>query len=86
MAKATGGMMSAEQILPEELARAAAEGVAIALGARNAPDDMEPLSIIVGGTFPGHGGHPKLFEVTLKGDANAGGFQVEAIQPHQPSQ
>ncbi|WP_335935067.1 hypothetical protein [Streptomyces sp. PTD5-9] len=73
--------MDAQRIAPEQIARAAAEGVAIALAARNISGDIESLRPVVAGYFP-----DALFEVTLERDAATGGFQVRNIEPHQPGQ
>jgi hypothetical protein len=71
--------MSDERIAPEHIARAAAEGVAIALAARNMPSDIESRGPVVAGYFP-----DALFEVMLERDATTGGFQVKSIEPHRP--
>ncbi|MEU2027143.1 hypothetical protein ABZ565_34205 [Streptomyces sp. NPDC016469] len=73
--------MNTEKISPDQIARAAAEGVAIALAARNIPGDIESRGPIVAGFFP-----EALFEVMLERDAATGGFQVNSIEPYQPGQ
>jgi hypothetical protein len=70
--------MDAEKIASQQIARAAAEGVAIALAARNFPDDLEAGRPIVVGFFP-----KELYAVTLEQDVASGQFTVKNIEPHQ---
>lgn len=73
--------MDAETIASEQLARAAAQGVAIALAARNFSGDLGSTGPIVAGRFP-----RDLFEVTLERDATSGVFAVKSIRPHQSAE
>lgn len=66
--------MSASKVDAHKVARAAAEGVAIALAAREAPPRW-PFHIICG--IP-----PEIFEVTLEA-GREGGVQVGAVKATQ---
>lgn len=69
--------MDVDRIPAEQIARAAAQGVAIALSARNFSGDLEARGPIVMGNFP-----EELFQVSLERDAS-GGFVVKSIQPYR---
>ncbi|MEU4039081.1 hypothetical protein [Streptomyces collinus] len=73
--------MNDEAIGPEQIARAAAEGVAIALAARNVPSDLEFQGPIVAGNFP-----HALFEVRLERNEANGGIQVRSVEPYKSGQ
>lgn len=71
----------AERIKAEQIARAAAQGVAIALSARSVSgdlDDLGTLGPIVMGNFP-----EELFEVTLERDAASGEISVKSLRPQK---
>ncbi|MGX2993032.1 hypothetical protein JNUCC64_01855 [Streptomyces sp. JNUCC 64] len=70
--------MADERIAPDQVAKAAAEGVAIALAARNFSDDVEARGPILVGYFP-----DALFEVSFARDEVTGQFAVQNIQPRQ---
>lgn len=70
-----------ETIAPENLAMAAAQGVAIALAAREASVDLASAGHIVAGRFP-----RDLFEVMLERDTASGVVKVKSIQPYQPAE
>ncbi|MEU9210643.1 hypothetical protein AB0D27_22470 [Streptomyces sp. NPDC048415] len=76
-----GQFVNAKSIGAEQIARAAAEGVAIALAARNVAEDLEFGGPIVAGQFP-----DALFEVSLQRDEVTGAVQVRGIQPYQSGQ
>ncbi|HUI22138.1 MAG TPA: hypothetical protein VLZ74_13975 [Methylocella sp.] len=65
--------MAATKVDARKIAKAAAEGVAIALAAREEPPIHGPFHIICG--IP-----PEVFEITLESE-QAGGFKVGAIKP-----
>jgi hypothetical protein len=69
--------MTIENINAEQIARAAAQGVAIALSAREGIDDPNfGLGPIVMGRFP-----EDMFEVTLERNATSGEITVKSLQP-----
>lgn len=68
--------MGTENINPEQVARAAAQGVAIALSARQRSDDLSfGLRPIVMGYFPDN-----MFEVSLERDTTSGEITVKSLQ------
>ncbi|WP_330324577.1 hypothetical protein [Streptomyces pseudovenezuelae] len=73
--------MNSETIASEQLAKAAAQGIAIALAAREFSGDLESEGPIVAGHFP-----KNMFEVTLERDAASGEFAVKNIQPQQSAE
>lgn len=69
--------MGTENINAEQVARAAAQGVAIALSARQGSDDLSlGLRPIVMGYFPDN-----MFEVSLERDTASGEITVRSLQP-----
>ncbi|WP_030723173.1 hypothetical protein [Streptomyces sp. NRRL F-2580] len=67
--------MNAKQISPKQLAAAAAQGVAIAIAARQASGEFDISRPVVAGFFP-----EELFEVTLAQSFD-GQLAVENVQP-----
>jgi hypothetical protein len=70
--------MGPENINAEQVARAAAQGVAIALSARQESDDLNfgLGGPIVMGYFPDN-----MFEVSLERDTASGEITVKSLQP-----
>ncbi|MFD0277881.1 hypothetical protein ACFVHB_28790 [Kitasatospora sp. NPDC127111] len=66
--------MNSKRIEPHLLATAAAQGVAIALAARDLPGEFDLSEPIIAGRFPS-----ELFEVTLA--QVDGQFAVKNVQP-----